>query len=238
MQLKIIQIALGWRGEKYSLKVSDRMRSKLCDTVRHMHEWEEAFRHVRVVFFFWFQGPWQLHSFMSWFPWLEGNPSPFFFLSCFSGHWHAARQYVASQCELSWPAGWQREAAHTNWLLPGSRSQTLHLRHVCWLLSAAPPLHLYSKSSKNPTSIQTLLRARRMRQPLRHGNLSLAKEGKVGSRQCKEVSCSWKCATIKQKEKICLYGYKWMLKVKDQKGLHTTTMVTNKNNIISRQKDV
>lgn len=38
MQLKIIQIALGWQGEKYSLKVSDWMRSKLCDIVRHMHE--------------------------------------------------------------------------------------------------------------------------------------------------------------------------------------------------------
>jgi len=34
MQMEIIQIALGWRGEKYSFKVSDRMRSKLGDAVR------------------------------------------------------------------------------------------------------------------------------------------------------------------------------------------------------------
>lgn len=34
MQLEIIQIALGWRGEKYSLKVSDWMRSNLGDTGR------------------------------------------------------------------------------------------------------------------------------------------------------------------------------------------------------------
>ena len=75
MQLKIIQIALGLRGEKYSLKVSDWMRSKLCDTVRHTHE-REAFRHVRAFLFFCFfcvlcfgfRGLWQLQCFMSWFP--------------------------------------------------------------------------------------------------------------------------------------------------------------------------
>lgn len=43
MQLEIIQIALGWWGEKYSLKVSDCMRSKLCDTVRQMHMLEWGF---------------------------------------------------------------------------------------------------------------------------------------------------------------------------------------------------
>lgn len=35
----------------------------------------QLFRHVwSEGFFFWFQGSWQLRSFMSWFPWLEGNP--------------------------------------------------------------------------------------------------------------------------------------------------------------------
>lgn len=50
--------------------------------------------------------------------------------SCFSGHWHAACQYVASQCELPCPAGWQREKRHThthmhkqNRPLPAGRSQ-------------------------------------------------------------------------------------------------------------------
>lgn len=159
MQLKIIQIALGWRGEKYSLKVSDWMRSKLCDTVRHTHE-REAFRHVRGFFLFFcvlcfgFRGLWQLHCFMSWFPWLEGNPFFFcFFFPCVSGHWHAARQYVASQCELSCPAGWQREeATHNTKLAAACESQpNVHLRHVRRLLSGRPPLHLYGTYSQNRT---------------------------------------------------------------------------------------
>lgn len=106
MQLKIIQIALGWWGEKYSLKVSDWMRSKLCDTVRRMRK--EAFRHVQGCFFFCFRGlgssSISCRGSLDW----RGIP----FSSCFPGHWHAARQYVASQCELLCPAGWQRKATH------------------------------------------------------------------------------------------------------------------------------
>lgn len=46
---------------------------------------------------------------------VTGGESHFFpSSSCFSGHWHAARQYVASQCELPCPAGWQREKRHTH----------------------------------------------------------------------------------------------------------------------------
>lgn len=160
MQLKIIQIALGWRGEKYSLKVSDWMRSKLCDTVRHTHE-REAFRHVRGFFFvflcsvFWFQGPLAAPLFHVVVP-LTGGESLFFsvfFFPCVSGHWHAARQYVASQCELSCPAGWQREeATHNTKLAAACESQpNVHLRHVRRLLSGRPPLHLYGTYSQNRT---------------------------------------------------------------------------------------
>lgn len=86
MQLKIIQIALGWRGEKYSLKVSDRMRSKLCDAMRHAHEWEEAFRHVRGLVFYGFRGLGSCSTSCRGPPDWRGIP----FFSCFSGHWHAA----------------------------------------------------------------------------------------------------------------------------------------------------
>lgn len=159
MQLKIIQIALGWRGEKYSLKVSDWMRSKLCDTVRHTHE-REAFRHVRGFFcFFVFcvlvSGAFG-SSTVSCRGSLDWRGIPFFFcffFPCVSGHWHAARQYVASQCELSCPAGWQREeATHNTKLAAACESQpNVHLRHVRRLLSGRPPLHLYGTYSQNRT---------------------------------------------------------------------------------------
>lgn len=201
MQLKIIQIALGWRGEKYSLKVSDWMRSKLCDTVRHMHEWEELsdmsgfFLCVCV----WFQGPWQLRYFMLWFPWLEGESLFFFsFLPpCLSGHWHAARQYVASQCELSCPAGWQGKATRTNWLL-----LVPNVAPASYLLAPFGPDHLSTctgESSKDLTS--TRVHGRRMRQLMRHGNF-----------QCSKVVCvKYKChshdSVSKNKNlQICSYS--------------------------------
>lgn len=107
----------------------------------------------------------------------------------FSGHWHAARQYVASLCELLCPAGWQRRATRANWLLPASRSQALHLRHVCWLLSVRPPLHLYSESSRNQTS--THVHASRMRQVLRHGNLKGRLSPSCLSHACANAQYKW-----------------------------------------------
>lgn len=87
---------------------------------------------------------------------LDWRGIPFFFcffFPCVSGHWHAARQYVASQCELSCPAGWQREeATHNTKLAAACESRpNVHLRHVRRLLSGRPPLHLYGTYSQNRT---------------------------------------------------------------------------------------
>ena len=60
---------------------------------------------------------------------------------------------------------------HTNWLLPASHSQTLHLRHVCWL-------HLYSKSCKDLTSQHKHTRSlqHNTSRTLRHGNVTSNKD--------------------------------------------------------------
>ena len=54
---------------------------------------------------------------------LTGGESLYPPLPCFSGHWHAARQYVTSRCELLRPAGWQRKATHTHTLAAAFWSQ-------------------------------------------------------------------------------------------------------------------
>lgn len=189
MQLKIIQIALGWQGEKYSLKVSDWMRSKLWYRETHARMREEAFRHVRAFFFFFVlvSGALAAPVFHVVVP-LTGGESLFFLffwsLACSSPVCRLT-MWTLVPCRLA-----EKSDTHThrNWLLPASHSQTLHLRHVCWLLLIRPPLHLYSKSGKNLTSKHTQVHARRMHQLLRHGNLSLAKERK------KALQCQWeKC---------------------------------------------
>lgn len=132
MQLKIIQIALGWRGEKYSLKVSDWMRSKLCDTVRHTHE-REAFRHVRVFFFFflcsvfWFQGPLAAPLFHVVVP-LTGGESLFFFVFFFLVFLVTGMQLGSMSphnVNSRAPQVGRGKKRHTtqSWLLPASRGQ-------------------------------------------------------------------------------------------------------------------
>lgn len=99
-------------GEKYSLKVSDWMTSKLRDTVRHVHELL-AMSGEGLFVFFGFRG---LGSFgpscrgsRDWrgFPFF--SPPLVFLVTGMQ-----LRQYVASQCELLRPAGWQRENLHTH----------------------------------------------------------------------------------------------------------------------------
>lgn len=122
----------------------------------------------------------------------RGNPFFFFLLPpCLSGHWHAARQYVASQCELSCPAGWQGKATRTNWLL-----LVPNVAPASYLLAPFGLDHLSTctgESSKDLTS--TRVHGRRMRQLMRHGNF-----------QCSKVVCvKYKCHSHDSvsKNKIC-----------------------------------
>lgn len=175
MQLKIIQIALGWWGKNIPSKCPTGWDQ---NSVIPWDEWEKKLSDMsRTVLVFCFRGlgssSISCRGSLDW----RGIP----FSSCFSGHWHAARQYVASQCELLCPAGWQRKETHTHTrtshhkLAAASQSQTLHLRHVCWLHLIRPPLHLYSKSGYNSYLRNIQARGRRMRQQNEEKNITISK---------------------------------------------------------------
>lgn len=173
MQLKIIQIALGWRGEKYSLKVSDWMRSKLCDTVRHMHEAQTRPGSV-FYFLFGFRGlgssRTSCRGCLDW----RGIPvfPPFlFFVFLVTG-----MQLVSmSPHNVNSALQVGREKPHTH--THTGCGQMLHLRHVCWRLSGRPSLHLRSKSCER-SGPHVCIHAGRTRQFCRHGNLSSVEERK------------------------------------------------------------
>lgn len=78
MQLKIYSDCFGKAGGKIfpqSVRLDDIKSLWYRETRARARQ--DAFSFLDMSgqrVFFWFQGSWQLRSFMSWFPWLEGNP--------------------------------------------------------------------------------------------------------------------------------------------------------------------
>lgn len=121
---------------------------------------------------------------------VTGGESHFFpSSSCFSGHWHAARQYVASQCELPCPAGWQREKRHTHTHACTNKTgrclqveaKMLHLRH--FLLAPITP-------TTSPP----------VRQIWQQSNLK--KPNPCSKQEDASVSASWKFVSCEEKRGV------------------------------------
>lgn len=124
MQLKIIQIALGWKRERYSLEVSNWIRSKLrtpIATSRHELRWGGGEKHSTCIKYLSFCfGALACQYCHVVLPLTWGKP-------CFV-HWHVPCQYVPSRYRL---LSWHEKLIPSTWLsLPAWQKWPVQRKHA------------------------------------------------------------------------------------------------------------